>query len=42
MDLAALLTNILVSALSDLCVAGIPVANKGKDVLENMLYEKNL
>ncbi len=40
MDLAALLTNILVSALSDLCVAGIPVANKGKDVLENMLYEK--
>ncbi|HHV24351.1 MAG TPA: tetratricopeptide repeat protein, partial [Methanosarcina sp.] len=40
MDLAALLTNSLVSALSDLCVAGIPVANKGKDVLENMLYEK--
>lgn len=33
-------TDILVPALSALYVAGIPVTNKGKDVLENMLYEK--
>mgnify|MGYP000963227941 CR=1 FL=1 len=38
--LAQQATNILVPALSALYVAGIPVANKGKDILENMIYEK--
>jgi len=33
-------TNILVPALSALCIAGKPVFEKGKEVLGDMLYEK--
>lgn len=43
MDLAALAqqtTDILVPALSALCIAGKPIADKGKEVLVDMIYEK--
>lgn len=43
MDLAVLAqqtTDILVPALSALCIAGKTVADKGKEVLEDMIYEK--
>ncbi|MDQ1253582.1 MAG: hypothetical protein QG646_2754 [Euryarchaeota archaeon] len=43
MDLAALAqqaTDILVPALSALCIAGKPVVDKGKEVLVDMIYEK--
>ena len=43
MDPAALAqqaTDILVPALSALCIAGKPVVDKGKEVLGNMIYEK--
>lgn len=43
MDLVALsqqATDILVPALSALCIAGKPIAYKGKEVLGEMIYEK--
>jgi len=42
-DLVALAqqaTDILVPALSALCIAGKPVADRGKEVLGDMIYEK--
>ena len=39
-QLAQQATDILVPALSALCVAGKPVVDKGKEVLVDMIYEK--
>jgi hypothetical protein len=39
-QLAQQATNILVPALSALCIAGKPAVDKGKEVLVTMLYEK--
>ena len=39
-QLAQQATDILVPALSALCIAGKPVADKGKEVLVDMIYEK--
>ncbi|WP_292390116.1 hypothetical protein [Methanosarcina sp. UBA5] len=39
-QLAQQATNILVPALSALCIAGKPAVDKGKEVLVDMMYEK--
>lgn len=39
-QLAQQATNILISALSALCIAGKPAVDKGKEVLVDLIYEK--